>query len=400
MFDNQRLTSSAIVDKMFLMLYASPQARIASFLIVSYEYAGIVFFLGERTLWSIGVALLIWLCEKGQLSAINAVLCCNKWIVLSRLSFGFYLTHEPLLLYLVWSRREPIMPSSPSYFLLFGFIASMFSLFTAFIVAILIEIPLLVIERSIFNCARTTNDTFKTRSEKCDGNSKFELFHLLPTTSIWNTDPVAIEESSWPTELKGPYSSESANSQSSDDVSLSKVRVEPPRLQTMSIGTQTEADSPKSSVVSYEQRLNDEVNSIKTEERNEVLPNDIGSSISTASSCESATNSSKIGFSWVDNLLSDIDKYNEHKPSDNENSISIKVNETLPQPLLTTVADDLDDICEDEQSDTSESGSSSVSSKTVKTVIGIELDVIIRQRMRRGDEILKRQNISNEATEY
>ncbi|VDK86006.1 unnamed protein product [Litomosoides sigmodontis] len=194
--ENDSLTIE-LMEKMFRHLYAVPHARIGSFLIgiflgwslstkskqthsttqidiarfasilmIAFSLFGAsyansftafsVFYASTfRVFWTFGLALFVWLCERGHMNMIYAFLAWKKWTFFSRLSYGFYLSHEPILLYFIWTRRSPIMPSSAYHFIVVAIEISLLSLLASFLIAFIIEIPPLIIERKLFKTIRT-----------------------------------------------------------------------------------------------------------------------------------------------------------------------------------------------------------------------------------------------------
>uniref|UniRef100_A0A8R1DZL9 Acyl_transf_3 domain-containing protein n=1 Tax=Caenorhabditis japonica TaxID=281687 RepID=A0A8R1DZL9_CAEJA len=120
--------------------------------IVIYSHAII-----HRTLWSIGLAILVILAQNGYNFGLFSVLNGKGLVVLSRLSFGVYLSHEPVLLYYLNTLRQPMSPSSFGYFMFITISIYVISLLFAFFIAIVIEVPLLNLERKIFMKIRKAN---------------------------------------------------------------------------------------------------------------------------------------------------------------------------------------------------------------------------------------------------
>uniref|UniRef100_A0A0R3RR95 NRF domain-containing protein n=1 Tax=Elaeophora elaphi TaxID=1147741 RepID=A0A0R3RR95_9BILA len=189
--------STELMEKMFRHLYAAPHARIGSFLIgillgwllstkskrthstaqiniarlASFLMLAFSIFGGNyaddftpfsvfyaatfRVFWAFGLALFIWLCERRYMHVIYSFLAWDRWIFFSRLCYGFYLSHEPILLYFIWTRRSAMMPVSSYYFVAFALEISLLSLLAASLIAFIIETPPLVIERKIFKTIRT-----------------------------------------------------------------------------------------------------------------------------------------------------------------------------------------------------------------------------------------------------
>uniref|UniRef100_A0A183GZ56 Acyl_transf_3 domain-containing protein n=1 Tax=Onchocerca flexuosa TaxID=387005 RepID=A0A183GZ56_9BILA len=241
--------ATQLMEKMFRYLYAAPQARIGPFLIgillgwllstkskqthstaqiditrfasfamlffslFGANYANdfntfsIFYAATFRIFWAFGLALLVWLCERGYMRMLYSCLAWNKWTFFSRLSYGFYLSHEPVLLYFIWTRRSAIMPLSPYYFIIFALKMSLLSLLPASLIAFIIEIPPLIIERKIFKTIRArvaSNDADEeTKQNDTEHKSNLQLFHqrnndeiieLVPMISPINRTKRWIEE--------------------------------------------------------------------------------------------------------------------------------------------------------------------------------------------------------------
>ncbi|CAG9534800.1 unnamed protein product [Cercopithifilaria johnstoni] len=221
LIENDSLTTE-LMEKMFRYLYAVPHARIGSFLIgillgwslstkskrtystiqiiiahflsflmLAFSFIGAnyandfnifsIFYAATfRVVWTFGLAIFVWLCERGYMHMIHSFLAWEKWTVFSRLSYGFYLSHEPILLYFIWTKRSPMMPLSAYYFIIFAMEISMLSLLAASLIAFIIEIPPLIIERKIFKTIRTRIASNKTDDETkqndMDNKSVIQLF--------------------------------------------------------------------------------------------------------------------------------------------------------------------------------------------------------------------------------
>ncbi|VDO21480.1 unnamed protein product, partial [Brugia timori] len=222
------------MEKMFRHLYAAPQGRIGSFFIgillgwllsikskqthstiqidiarfasfamLSFSLFGAnyangftifsIFYAATfRIIWAFGLALFVWLCERGHMRMIHSFLAWKKWIFFSRLSYGFYLSHEPVLLYFIWTRRSAIMAFSPFYFITFAMEISVLSLFFASLIAFIIEIPPLMIERKIFKTirARAVSDEANNEREGKEQNFNVQLYHQRKNDEIVELVPM------------------------------------------------------------------------------------------------------------------------------------------------------------------------------------------------------------------
>ncbi|VDN59574.1 unnamed protein product [Dracunculus medinensis] len=94
----------------------------------------------SRALWATGLAIFIWLLENNYWKFAYKLLGNEKWLSLSRVSYGLYLAHEPLILYFVWTRREAIKARSLFYLIVFGLEMYILSTIIAIILAIVIEV--------------------------------------------------------------------------------------------------------------------------------------------------------------------------------------------------------------------------------------------------------------------
>ena len=62
----------------------------------------------SRLSWSLGLAIVIFICHNGYGWVVNTFLSMSFWIPLSRLTFTVYLVHEVVLFVLIFTRRAPI----------------------------------------------------------------------------------------------------------------------------------------------------------------------------------------------------------------------------------------------------------------------------------------------------
>lgn len=121
----------------------------------------------NRTIWAIGLAILVVLAQNGYNFGVFKVFGGHALVVLSRLSLGVYLSHEPILLFYLNSLRQPLSPNSFGYFMFITIAIYVMSLVSAFFIAIAIEVPLLTLERKLFMTTRRINDEeVKDRMER------------------------------------------------------------------------------------------------------------------------------------------------------------------------------------------------------------------------------------------
>ncbi|CAJ0594349.1 unnamed protein product [Cylicocyclus nassatus] len=107
----------------------------------------------HRPVWSVALAILVWLCENGLAQEISYALSSRHFLLLTRLSFGVFLAHEPILLFFIWTSRQPHSPHSLAYFAAMTITTFVLSLLISLLIAILIEIPILSMEKKLFKTA-------------------------------------------------------------------------------------------------------------------------------------------------------------------------------------------------------------------------------------------------------
>ncbi|KAF1770900.1 hypothetical protein GCK72_002724 [Caenorhabditis remanei] len=152
----------------------------------------------NRTIWAIGLAILVVLAQNGYNFGIFKVFGGQALVVLSRLSFGVYLSHEPILLYYLNSLRQPMSPSSFGYFMFITISIYSISLVSAFFIAIAIEVPLLTLERKLFMTTRRMNeDETKDRMERhvsFDDSEKVEKYVVMNENEELEVDDLNADE--------------------------------------------------------------------------------------------------------------------------------------------------------------------------------------------------------------
>lgn len=136
-----------------------------------------------RTMWPIGIALLILTCVRGYGGPVNKFLSSTMWLPFCRLSYAVYIVHMPILLVISASLRRsfyfskqtmvrivyddtrsvqrPILIRICIYFpQQLAFFSNMFvSLVVCLIAALICESPILKIEKFIFGGGRPVERT-------------------------------------------------------------------------------------------------------------------------------------------------------------------------------------------------------------------------------------------------
>ncbi|CAI5440033.1 unnamed protein product [Caenorhabditis angaria] len=99
-----------------------------------------------RCAWSCGVAILITLAPGWLVFVLGS----QRYVVLARLSFGVFLAHEPILLYRLNTLHQPISDFTLTNIIFQSLAIYVVSLGLAWILAMVIEIPLITLERRVF----------------------------------------------------------------------------------------------------------------------------------------------------------------------------------------------------------------------------------------------------------
>ena len=109
----------------------------------------VMFFMFSRTIFSIGIALMIYACHNGFGGVINKFLSWSFWIPLSRLSFMAYLCH-PVVIYLTFGTlRSQIIYTDWLLIVLFAAVA-MLSYSLALVLAVTVEYPIANVENAVY----------------------------------------------------------------------------------------------------------------------------------------------------------------------------------------------------------------------------------------------------------
>jgi len=112
----------------------------------------IMFFMFSRTIFSTGIALMIYACHNGFGGAINTFLSWKFWIPLSRLTFMAYLSH-PMVLVLMYSTMRFRFIYTEYFLIVLVVAAVVVSYGLAFVFAVFVEYPLANVESSVYKLA-------------------------------------------------------------------------------------------------------------------------------------------------------------------------------------------------------------------------------------------------------
>ena len=109
----------------------------------------VMYFMFSRTVFSIGIALIIYACHNGFGGVINKFLSWSFWVPLSRLTFMAYLFHSVVLTLMYKTMRVRFIYTDWLLILLFA-AAVVLSYSLALILAVTVEYPLANVENAVY----------------------------------------------------------------------------------------------------------------------------------------------------------------------------------------------------------------------------------------------------------
>ena len=112
----------------------------------------VMYFMFSRTVYSTGIALMIYACHNGFGGIINSFLSWSLWVPLSRLTFMAYLSH-PIVLCLIYNTMRFRFIYSDLFLFLLFFAVVVFSYLLALLLAVVVEYPLANVENAIYKFA-------------------------------------------------------------------------------------------------------------------------------------------------------------------------------------------------------------------------------------------------------
>jgi len=107
------------------------------------------FFMFNRTVYSIGIALMIYACHNGFGGIINSILSWGFWVPPSRLTFMAYLSH-PIVLTLMYSTMQYRFIYKDYVLVSLIISAIVMSYGLALMLAVVVEYPLANVETAIY----------------------------------------------------------------------------------------------------------------------------------------------------------------------------------------------------------------------------------------------------------
>ena len=109
----------------------------------------LLFFMFNRTVFSIGIALMVYACHNGFGGMINSILSWGFWVPPSRLTFMAYLSH-PIVLTLMYSTMQYRFVYKDYVLISLIVSAIVLSYTLAFLLAVVVEYPLANVESALY----------------------------------------------------------------------------------------------------------------------------------------------------------------------------------------------------------------------------------------------------------
>ena len=109
----------------------------------------IIYNMFTRTVWSIGLALLVFVCHYGYGGIVNKFLSMKFWIPLSRISYNAYLIHPLVLSVIFGSTRKPVYYEDYSL-TMYACGIVVLSYGAAAVVSVFVEFPIGNLEQALF----------------------------------------------------------------------------------------------------------------------------------------------------------------------------------------------------------------------------------------------------------
>ena len=112
----------------------------------------VMYFMFSRTTYSIGLAIMIYVCHNGFGGAINTFLSWKLWIPLSRLTFMAYLAH-PIVLTVIYGTLRFRFIYTDIFLIILVVATIVLSYSLAFVLAAFVEYPLANVESAVYKFA-------------------------------------------------------------------------------------------------------------------------------------------------------------------------------------------------------------------------------------------------------
>ena len=94
----------------------------------------------SRPAWTCGVALLVFMCMRGDGGVVNTILSWRPWDAMAKLTYGAYLIH-PILIRVVLYNRMDLIDFSLQFFIVHFVFFLVASYAIAFVMFTLVETP-------------------------------------------------------------------------------------------------------------------------------------------------------------------------------------------------------------------------------------------------------------------
>ena len=109
----------------------------------------VAYYMFNRTVYSIGIAIMIYLCHNGYGGVVNTFLSWKLWVPLSNLTYTAYLTH-PTLLYIMFNTMRFRFIYTDTFILTLAAAAIVLSYSMAFVLAAVVEYPIANVESAVY----------------------------------------------------------------------------------------------------------------------------------------------------------------------------------------------------------------------------------------------------------
>jgi len=109
----------------------------------------VMYFMFSRTVFSIGVGIMIYACHNGFGGVINKLLSCNYWLPLSHLTYMAFLFNR-MVIDLMFNTMRFRFIYTDWFFIVLSAAAVTLSYFSAFIMAVIVEYPIANVENTVY----------------------------------------------------------------------------------------------------------------------------------------------------------------------------------------------------------------------------------------------------------
>ena len=114
-----------------------------------YQAENIMYYLFSRTVFSLGIALMIYACHNGFGGIIDKFLSWSFWVPLSRLTFMVYLIH-PIVITLMYKTLRFRFIYTDWLLMIMFTAAAMLSYSLSLVIAVTVEYPVINLEKAVY----------------------------------------------------------------------------------------------------------------------------------------------------------------------------------------------------------------------------------------------------------